>query len=86
MGHLECLWECAYQAGDPVLGSVENVEAAAEWDGAAGEFFKAAMECGPVGFIEECPDRPKVFQVHDLFDHAPEYVREAAVARGRAAG
>ena len=62
--------------GDPVIGSQENVEAAAEWDGEPGLFFSSALECGPTGFIEAVPDRPDLYQVHDLYDHAPEYVKK----------
>ncbi|MBX7073103.1 MAG: hypothetical protein K1X71_08130 [Pirellulales bacterium] len=60
-----------------MLGDAASVEAAAEWHGEAGVLFEALLRCGGpgrAGFIAECPDRPGEYQVHDLFDHAPEYV------------
>jgi len=79
IGHLECLWATCYECGDPVVGDQESIEAAAEWVGKAGELFEALLTCGgkgSVGFIEPVPGDPERFQVHDLFDHAPEYVKK----------
>jgi hypothetical protein len=76
LGHLQSMWDCCYETGDPCLGTPENVEAASEWDGEPGLFFRSVLECGPVGFVEAVPDREGVYQVHDLFDHAPEYVQK----------
>ena len=88
IGHLELMWMGAYESGDPCLGTPEDVEAAAEWlfdDGdhrsEPGAFFDAVMNCGgpgKAGFIEEDPESPGLYIVHDLFDHAPDYVAKRA--------
>jgi len=90
-GLLELLWEVAYENGNPVIGDVAAVEAAAEWPGEPGKLCKMLLECGGnrAGFIEPVEGEDRVFQIHDLFDHAPEYVkkrmeREAArMAKGK---
>jgi hypothetical protein len=78
-GYLDCLWESAYENGDPILGTAAMVEAVAEYPGEAGKLFASLLNCGGegrAGFIEESPGRPGVYQVHDLYDHAPDYVRK----------
>lgn len=77
-GYLEMLWEVAYENGDDVIGSEAAVEAAAEYPGAPGKLFKALMECGgdKAGFIEKTPLRKGCYSIHDLYDHAPEYVKK----------
>jgi hypothetical protein len=78
-GYLECLWEAAYENGDPVIGAADMVEAVCEYPGERGKLFRALLECGGpgrAGFIEPVPGRDDVFQIHDLDDHAPEYVRK----------
>lgn len=78
-GALELLWHVAYEAGDAFLGESLDVEAAARWRGEAGALTKALLEAGgrgAAGFIEKAPGRPGRYRVHDLFDHAPEYVRK----------
>lgn len=88
-GYLECLWETAYETGNPVIGDEVDVELAADWPGEPGKLAAALLNCGGegrTGFIEEVVTDcnalnnglrnsvTKTFQVHDLFDHAPEYV------------
>ena len=78
-GHLELLWEVAYECGKPEIGDAADVELAADWQGEPGRFCQAILECGGkghAGFIEEIADEPGRYQVHDLYDHAPEYVRK----------
>jgi hypothetical protein len=78
-GLLECLWDVAYQCGEQYLGDTLDVELAAGWTGEPGALCRALTECGgngDAGFIEQLPDRPGRFQVHDLFHHAPDYVRK----------
>jgi hypothetical protein len=77
-GLLELLWEVAYENGNPVIGDVAAVEAAAEWPGEPGKLCKMLFDCGGsrAGFIEPVEGEDGVFQIHDLFDHAPEYVRK----------
>ena len=78
-GYLEMLWETAYENGEPIIGDADAVEAAAEYPGEPGKLFDALMHCGGdgrAGFIEESSESPGQYQVHDLFDHAPDYVRK----------
>jgi len=65
-GGLEFMWDAANQNGDEYLGDALDVEAACHWD-------------GEPGFIEEVPEQPGHYRVHDLFDHAPEYVQKRMV-------
>ncbi len=77
-GVLELMWEVSYESGDERLGSPDAVEAAARWRGERGACFAALRDStgqGAVGFIEE---RGGVWCVHDLWDHAPDYVRKRA--------
>jgi hypothetical protein len=75
-GHLEMLWDSAYQNGDAYIGDQTDVELEAGWTGDTGVLCKAFVECGGVGpgFIDAREDG-LTFDVHDLFDHAPEYVK-----------
>lgn len=78
-GYLECIWETAYECGNPVIGDAEMVEAAAFWPGKKGKLFEALLACGGAdrpGFIEEVPGKPGTYQVRDLYDHAPDYVKK----------
>lgn len=77
LGCLELMWEKCYQNGDPFLGDVIDVEAAAQWPGEPGALCRALMDAGGEdhpGFIEGVEGRPGHYQCHDLFDHAPRYV------------
>jgi hypothetical protein len=79
VGSLELLWGSSYESGDEIVGAPEDVEALASWNGAGGVLFAALRDAGlpdRPGFIEECPDRPGVWRIHDLWDHAPDYVRK----------
>lgn len=78
LGSLELLWAAAYESGDDEVGGTEDVEAAAEWAGETGVMFAALRDAGKPdrpGFIEESSDRPGVWVIHDLYDHAPDYVQ-----------
>jgi hypothetical protein len=78
-GAIEFLWETSYENGDEYLGDSADVEAAARWTGEPGLLTKAFLDAGggdAAGFIEEIPGRPGRYQVHDLWHHAPEYVRK----------
>lgn len=86
-GALELLWEASYEAGDPYLGDALDVEARAVWGGPDGALCQALLDAGGSdhpGFIEEggspwWPEgTPATFRVHDLFDHAPRYVKRRA--------
>lgn len=72
--HLEAMWDVGYKDGNPLLGSKEDVESSAEWQltgRKTGEWFDAVRL---TGFIDELAGN--TFQIHDLFEHAPEYVKK----------
>lgn len=69
IGHLECMWHVGYGSGDPFLGDSISVEAAAEWVGESGKLCSALLDCG---FIDQ--DEAGNYLIHDLHDHAPDYV------------
>lgn len=77
-GHLQMLWDAAYEFGEDI-GDDVDVEINAGWTGEPGALCKAMAECAGVGregFIEPNPDRPGHWRVHDLYDHAPKYVQK----------
>lgn len=86
-GALELLWDAAYEAADDFVGDVVDVEAAAHWRGKDGVLC-AAMEGaggdGIAGFIEVggsewWPEgKPGTYRIHDLWDHAPDFVERRA--------
>lgn len=78
-GSLELLWDVAYESGDEVVGDQVDVELAAGWRGEPGALVKALLNAGgpgKKGFLEEVPEQPGRYLVHDLWDHAPDYVRK----------
>jgi len=79
LGSLELLWAQAYERGDPDIGSAKDIEMTANWQGMPGFLVQALLTAGgegKAGFIEPTPGRPGRYQVHDLYDHAPEYVKK----------
>jgi hypothetical protein len=81
LGHLEYLWATAYECGEPRIGDMVSVELAAAWVGEPGKLCKVLLECGGegrAGFIEPMPGQPGIYQIHDLHDHAPDYVQARA--------
>lgn len=81
-GALELMWDVAYENGDEYLGGASDVEAAARWEGEPGALVKALLGSGGdgnAGFIEEIPDRPGHYRIHDLFENSPEYVQKRMV-------
>ena len=71
-GHLELIWEVAYENGDDLLGDAGDVELLAQWQGEAGVLATALAESGFVDL------EANEYRIHDLYDHAPEYVRKRA--------
>lgn len=71
LGYLECLWHVGYQSGNPFLGNAGCVELAACWEGDDGALAAALLESG---FIDE--GASGAYSIHDLNDHAPDYVRK----------
>lgn len=74
-GLLETLWDVAHECGNPVIGSADDVEIAAEWPAKGryrrGSFF-AALKDGK--WID--PDGNGGWQIHDYWHHAPPYVKD----------
>lgn len=78
-GYLELLWDVAYECGNPVIGDSHAIEAAAEWPGEEGALTSALLSAGGAGragFIEPVEGQTDVYQIHDLSDHAPDYVKK----------
>ncbi len=69
-GHLELMWDSAYEAGDEVLGDSLDVELAAGWAGEPGVLTSLLTR---TGFIDE---HEGVYSIHDFWHHAPAYVRK----------
>jgi hypothetical protein len=69
-GALEMLWDVAYENGDDLMGDAKDVEFLAEWEGESGLLASALVEAG---FLDLADGQ---YRVHDLYDHAPEYVRK----------
>jgi hypothetical protein len=70
LGYLELLWLGGHDRGDAYLGDAVDVELAAKYPHQPGKLCKALLECR---FIDEI--EPGKFQIHDLDENAPEYVR-----------
>lgn len=70
LGHLELLWSTSYESGEELIGDSADVEYSAKWSGDPGKLTEALTQCGFIDATE------KGFIVHDLWDHAPEYVRK----------
>lgn len=68
LGYLEMIWASAYESGEELIGDANDVELAAEFPHTPGKLVRALMDSG---FVDE---REGLYYVHDLLDHAPEYV------------
>ncbi len=69
VGSLELLWAVANDAGDPLIGTAEDVEDVADWRGEPGLLARSLVE---TRFMDETPEG---FAVHDHDHHCPTYVR-----------
>jgi hypothetical protein len=69
-GLLETMWDVAHESGNPVLGSPDAVEAAAEWPGERNVLFAALRDCR---LIDQRDD--DAWEIHDYWHHCPEYVK-----------
>lgn len=82
-GVLETLWEPCWSAGDPYVGTSDDVEALCEWKGERGALTKALVTAGGskgAGFLEPYEGRVMAaaephYQVHDFLAHCPGWVR-----------
>ncbi len=72
LGLLEMLWTSAYESGSELIGDRVDVELATEWSGEKGALAEALIAAG---FVDETEG---VCSVHDLWDHAPDYVETRA--------
>jgi hypothetical protein len=79
VGLLECMWQCGYSSGNTLLGDAHDVEIAAEWPGNQGE-LSAILESEK--WIDK---RDGAYHIHDLIDHAPDYVKKRMRNRAKAA-
>lgn len=69
-GHLEYLWEAAYEAASDYIGSPADIADAALWTGEPLELVAFLVEAQ---FLDE--RAPGEYVVHDLWDYAPPFVR-----------
>lgn len=72
-GHLDTLWDICHAKADPVVGSAEEVEAAADWRGEEGLFFNTLLKRNWIELVPGSADR---YQVHDYWENAPYYVHD----------
>ncbi len=70
VGLLETLWQAGYATANSFVGSSEDVECAAEWPGNPGVLTAALVDAR---FIDHDDSG---YYIHDLADHAPDYVRK----------
>ena len=81
-GAVELMWESCYECGDDYLGTADDLEHLVGWAGEPGVLTRALLEAGApegFGFIEPVStngDGPASYCVHDLWHHAPDYVRK----------
>ena len=71
MGVLECLWEPCYESGDDHVGTAEDIAFSVGWP--KNHAAKLAGALHESGFVDSVGDGE--YKAHDLFDHAPEYVK-----------
>lgn len=75
-GVLEVVWEAAYENGDELLGDELDLEALVGWEGEPKALASALVQSG---FVDETVEG---LTVHDLWDHAPDYVKRRAEREG----
>ncbi len=80
LGHYEFLASTQHVAGSPLIGDSNDLEAVSRWYGAAGEWTNALLRCGTgadgAGLIEEVEPGSGLYQLHDYWDHAPDFVKK----------
>jgi hypothetical protein len=72
-GVLELIWETCYASGEPLVGDHEALEAIADWRGEPGELAAALLQSGFID-LQVDANGEQLLAVHDLEDHAPDYV------------
>jgi hypothetical protein len=71
LGTLELLWLAAYEAADPVVGGEIDIADATGWAGDPADLVALLQGCRLLDAVA-----PDLYAVHDLWDHAPDYVRK----------
>lgn len=77
-GHLSAFWETTWENGTPLIGDLQDIEAAAGWAMAdtekypPGAFAAALVLARLVDVVVE----GELYAVHDWYEHAPEYVKK----------
>lgn len=70
LGYCELIWETGYACGNSRIGDSVDVELAAQWPGAKGALAQALADVRLLDVTEG------VYSIHDLYDHAPGYVKD----------
>lgn len=72
LGHLEMLWQTAYENVGKSLPkfTIDEIEISADWQGNSGLFCESLFNRG---FIDQIDDQ---YQIHNLLTHAPDYVKK----------
>lgn len=76
------IWESCYESGDDYLGTAADIDHLIDWSGDSGVVAAALVDAGRPeghGFIEPLGadgEQGTRFRVHDLWHHAPDYVRK----------
>lgn len=71
LGALQTLWDSCYESGDDRVGTAADVAYVIGWTDKKIDIATAMHEAG---FLDADAEHPDEFVVHDLWDHAPEYV------------
>jgi len=71
LGALEMLWASSYESGEDRVGTAEDIADTIGWTDTSIDIAKALLDAG---FLDKRPRVPGEFVIHDLWDHAPDYV------------
>lgn len=78
-GLLEATWSTAYAVADPYIGNADDIADACEWPRVARLLGQPEDSAALVDLLTACGflDQPEPgrYLVHDLWDHAPQFVR-----------
>lgn len=72
-GVLELLWESCYESGDECVGSADDVADIVGWSDPSVDIAAVLADCR---WLDRRRGHPGEFVVHDLWDHAPDYVKK----------
>ena len=71
LGVLELLWQTCYQVTSDQVGTADDIAWFIGWP--TQDAARLVHELVAAGFLD--PDDADTYRVHDLWDHAPQYVR-----------